>query len=153
MNTPETFTYQYSVRYQLAGDFTQAIKKIPHRIAYAGQFGADLMYYEIEADNDSHNIIADYAFMTNVANPVFQKYYHDSPAYKIIAKEYVDSRQENMAWLRTFADKLFDIGVEILYNNIWYEALKSLDWGVNVKGETETTFVPYDGIQEIRLKP
>ena len=48
-----------------------------------------LMIYIIEAAPSMEEKIQDYAFMTWIKNPLFQKYYKDYEAYKKIAEAYL----------------------------------------------------------------
>ena len=43
-------------------------------------------------EKEKENDITDMAFMTWIKNPVFQKYYHDTRAFKEIAEKYVTER-------------------------------------------------------------
>jgi len=52
-----------------------------------------VLEYWIECPKEKENIISDYAFMTWIKNPVFQKYYQDSKAFKEIAEKYLSEKE------------------------------------------------------------
>lgn len=55
-----------------------------------------ILYHIIEADKSIHNQITDYAFMTFIKNPVFQKYYHGTDEFKNISEQYINEREKEI---------------------------------------------------------
>lgn len=51
-----------------------------------------MLEYWIDCPKEKENLITDYAFMTWIKNPVFQKYYHGSRAFEKIADDYISER-------------------------------------------------------------
>lgn len=51
-----------------------------------------VLEYWIDCPKEKENLITDYAFMTWIKNPVFQKYYSGSKAFELIAENYIDER-------------------------------------------------------------
>lgn len=51
------------------------------------------LQYWIDCPEDKVNMITDWAFMTWIKNPVFQKYYHGTKAFEEIAEEYIKERE------------------------------------------------------------
>lgn len=83
-----------TVKYALAFDFRALVEsmadcKIKNVIEIKS---GELLQYWIECPKEKENEITDMAFMTWVKNPVFQKYYHDTRAFREIADKYVSQR-------------------------------------------------------------
>lgn len=51
-----------------------------------------MLEYWIDCPKEKENLITDYAFMTWIKNPVFQKYYHGTRAFEEIAENYISER-------------------------------------------------------------
>lgn len=49
-------------------------------------------YVEIRYPKEKGALISDYAFMTWISNPVFQRYYHESKVYQMIAEKYINEQ-------------------------------------------------------------
>lgn len=54
-----------------------------------------MLEYWIDCPKEKESLITDYAFMTWIKNPVFQKYYHGSKAFELIAENYIAERNKN----------------------------------------------------------
>jgi hypothetical protein len=83
-----------TVKYALAFDFRALVEqmqdcKIKNVIEIKS---GELLQYWIDCPKEKENDITDMAFMTWIKNPVFQKYYHDTRAFKEIAEKYVTER-------------------------------------------------------------
>lgn len=55
----------------------------------------ELIQYWIKCPKEHDNLITDYAFQTFIKNPVFQRYYHNSDAFKKIAEKYIDENKSS----------------------------------------------------------
>lgn len=80
-----------TVKYALAFEFRSLVEqmkdcKIKNVIEIKS---GELLQYWIECPKEKENEITDMAFMTWIKNPVFQKYYHNTKAFKEIADTYV----------------------------------------------------------------
>ena len=51
-----------------------------------------MLEYWIDCPKEKEKLITDYAFMTWIKNPVFQKYYHGTRAFEEIAEQYIAER-------------------------------------------------------------
>lgn len=85
-----------SVKYELSGEFASKVNSEPGcKVTKVIEvLTCKMLQYWIDCPIDKHRIITSYAFMTWIKNPVFQKYYHGTKAFDLIADQYVKD-QEN----------------------------------------------------------
>lgn len=93
MNEPNIF----NVNYNLSSEFVQKVNsekdcKIEKVIEI---LTCKVLQYWIICPKEKEAEISDYAFMTWIKNPVFQKYYHGSEAFEKIKNDYIKSREND----------------------------------------------------------
>lgn len=86
-----------SVKYELANDFRRLVEKTnPCKVEKVTELVSySVLQYWIICPKELEAIITDYAFMTWIKNPVFQKYYHETQAFIAISENYINERQSN----------------------------------------------------------
>lgn len=79
-----------NVRYELSSDFLDKVTgETGCKIANVVELISNTMLqYWVDCPKEKEEIIVEYGFMTWIRNPVFQKYYKASEAFKKIAEEY-----------------------------------------------------------------
>lgn len=87
---------ELGVKYALASEFMAKVAAEEHcRIVNVIELksGPDgILIYWVDCQMHKHDLITEYAFMTWIKNPVFQKYYHGTKAFEKIAEEYIRER-------------------------------------------------------------
>jgi hypothetical protein len=86
-----------SVKYELASEFSLKVNSEPgcKTNKVIELVNCKVLQYWIDCPKEKEDLISDYAFMTWIKNPVFQKYYHESEKFKAIAEEYLKSKAES----------------------------------------------------------
>ncbi len=87
---------ELSVKEELAYHFKTKAESIGAKFLNVVQPCKGILYYIIEAEKGIHNEITDFAFMTFIKNPVFQKYYHDTKEFQLIANQYLNERTKEI---------------------------------------------------------
>lgn len=86
----ETNTLHLFVNYALSSDFVNKVNS--EGFGYIKNvfeiISCELLQYWIECPQCKVEIITEYAFMTFIRNPKFQKHYADSSNYKPIGEQY-----------------------------------------------------------------
>jgi len=82
------------VKYELSADFVSKVNsekdcKVQKVIEI---LNCKMLEYWIDCPKEKESLITDYAFMTWIKNPVFQKYYHGTRAFEEIAEQYIAER-------------------------------------------------------------
>ena len=85
-----------TVTYRLAFEFRRLVEQlkdchIEKVIEIKSGYDGFIQYW-IKCPKEHENLITDYAFMTYIKNPVFQKYYHETKAFEEIAEQYINER-------------------------------------------------------------
>jgi len=85
------------VKYELSADFVSKVNsekdcKVQKVIEI---LNCKMLEYWIDCPKEKESLITDYAFMTWIKNPVFQKYYHGTKAFELIAENYIAERNKN----------------------------------------------------------
>lgn len=85
------------VKYELSAEFVSKINsesncKVQKVIEI---LNCKMLEYWIDCPKEKESLITDYAFMTWIKNPVFQKYYHSTRAFEEIAEQYISERYKN----------------------------------------------------------
>ena len=84
----------FRVKYDLSNEFVQKVKSEGLKIEKVIEIlNCNILEYWINCPKEKENIISDYAFMTWIKNPVFQKYYSESKAFELIAAKYIIEKQ------------------------------------------------------------
>lgn len=83
-----------SVKYELASDFSSKVNSEPgcKTNKVIELVTCKVLQYWIDCPKEKEDLITDYAFMTWIKNPVFQKYYHESANFKLISEQYIKDR-------------------------------------------------------------
>lgn len=82
------------VKYELSSEFVSKVNsekdcKVQKVIEI---LNCKMLQYWIDCPKEKERLITDYAFMTWIKNPVFQKYYHGTKAFDEIAEQYIAER-------------------------------------------------------------
>lgn len=85
-----------SVKYDLSADFVTKVNSekgcsIKNVIEISS---CNILEYWIDCPKEKENLITDFAFMTWIRNPCFQKYYSDSKAFEKISDKYISEREQ-----------------------------------------------------------
>ncbi len=82
------------VRYELSSEFVSKVNAEPGcKVRNVIEIlTCKMLEYWIDCPKEKENQITDYAFMTWIKNPVFQKYYHGTKAFEEIAEQYINER-------------------------------------------------------------
>ncbi len=85
-----------SVKYQLAQRFRSLVELIPECkvVNVVEVSNCKILQYIIHCPKEQENLIVDYAFMTWIKNPVFQKYYGGTKEFDQISDDYIKERME-----------------------------------------------------------
>src|SRR6185503_8585690 len=81
-----------TVKYALVFEFRALVEKEPDcKVRNVIEIkSGELLQYWIDCPKEKDNLITDMAFMTWIKNPIFQKYYHHTEAFKEIAEKYIE---------------------------------------------------------------
>lgn len=81
----------FNVKYELMNEFRRLVEAHPDcKVKNVIEIKTcRVIQYWIDCPKSLEALISDYAFMTWIANPVFQKYYHGTPAFEKIANKYI----------------------------------------------------------------
>lgn len=96
------YPIELGVKYALANEFVSRVAqtdgcKIVNVVELKS--GPDgVLIYHVDCDAGKEDLITDYAFMTWIKNPVFQKYYHGTKAFDKISEDYLKSREQTCAF-------------------------------------------------------
>lgn len=83
----------FRVKNELSNEFVQKVKSEGCKIEKVIEIlNCNVLEYWINCPKEKESIISDYAFMTWIKNPVFQKYYHGTKAFEKIAEQYINER-------------------------------------------------------------
>lgn len=86
-----------SVKYALMNEFLELVRREELEIKKVVELvNCEVLQYWIDCPKEKENLITDYAFMTFIKNPVFQKYYHGTKAFEEIAEKYIKEREEKL---------------------------------------------------------
>lgn len=85
-----------SVRYQLANNFRSLVEALPNcKVQNVVEISnCKILQYIIDCPKEHEGVIVDYAFMTWIKNPVFQKYYGGTKEFDAIAEAYIKERAD-----------------------------------------------------------
>ena len=81
------------VKYELSNEFVQKVNSVGCKIEKVIELlNCKMLEYWINCPKEKEELITDFAFMTWIKNPVFQKYYHGSKAFEDISQQYINER-------------------------------------------------------------
>ena len=87
------------VKYELSNEFIQKVNSEGCKIEKVIELlNCKMLEYWINCPKEKEELITDFAFMTWIKNPVFQKYYYGSKAFEDISEKYINDRlsEENI---------------------------------------------------------
>ena len=83
-----------TVNYDLSNEFRQKVISENCKIENVLEISSGFVIgFVINCPKEKEDLITDFAFMTWIRNPEFQKYYTGSKAFDKIAKQYEDEKQ------------------------------------------------------------
>jgi glutamine amidotransferase PdxT len=80
------------VKSELSAKFRYLTEKTGAKIRNVFGISKDVIEYWIDCNEELENQITDYAFMTWIRNPVFQKYFQESETFQLIAEKYISEQ-------------------------------------------------------------
>jgi hypothetical protein len=87
------FTLCLRVKYELSNEFVQKVNSEGCKIEKVIELlNCKMLEYWINCSKEKEELITNFAFMTWIKNPVFQKYYHGSKAFEDISQQYINER-------------------------------------------------------------
>lgn len=113
------------VKYELLNEFVNKVNSEGCKIEKVIELlNCKMLEYWINCPKEKEELITDFAFMTWIKNPVFQKYYHGSKSFEKIAEQYIIDLEPKSIEIETLKAKNTELRKALilgLYHDGWAE--------------------------------